>query len=135
MSGSSSSSSALMMGRVTSPRVCQKLCVTGGDKCQYSPVLVHHHHQQQQQQQCGSRSELAGLSIDLPQCRPVRALPLRAPEAPRTGDGGWSWAGLGLGLTHTIPWSQCSYILSYHYPYLQLLYRFINRSFRFSIYR
>ena len=92
MSGSSSPCPILLMGCIMSPRwfrVWQKLLVTGGDKCQYSPVLMHHH---QQQQQCGSRSALAGLSIDLPQCRPVRGRS-RAPEAPRTGDGGWSWAG------------------------------------------
>ena len=34
--------------------VSEAVCVTAGDKCQYSPV-VHH---PQQQQQCGSRSEL-----------------------------------------------------------------------------
>ena len=35
-------------------------------------------------------------------------------------------------LTHTIQWSQCSYLLCYRYPYLQLLYHFINRSFRLN---
>ena len=38
---------------------------------------------------------------------------------------GWSRSGL----THTIQWSRCSYLLCYRYPYLQLLYHFINVPF------
>ena len=46
----------------------------------------------------------------------------------RQGAGGLAdW-----GLTHTIQWSRCSYLLCYRYPYLQLLYHFINVPFLWS---
>ena len=100
--------------------------VTGVNVSIFPSVGASHHNQ------CWVREPVPGVSAAFywSAAEPSRARlllrGLRRLQGSVADSGGWT------ELTHTITWSQCSYILSYHYPYLQLLYRFINRSFRFN---